>query len=52
MLPLGCRFEIRCTEINVHITSDSEKKIPPFLDLNINHGSRCWLNREHNEKIS
>jgi oligopeptide/dipeptide ABC transporter ATP-binding protein len=51
-LPLGCRFEKRCTEKNVHITSDCEKRIPPIFDLNNNHGSRCWLKREHNEKIS
>jgi len=52
LLPLGCRFEKRCTEKNVHITSDCEKRIPPIFDLNNNHGSRCWLKREHNEKIS
>jgi len=52
LLPLGCRFEKRCTEKNVHINSDCEKRIPPIFDLNNNHGSRCWLKREHNEKIS
>ena len=35
-LPLGCRFEKRCTEKNVHITSDCEKRIPPIFDLNNN----------------
>jgi len=52
LLPLGCRFEKRCTEKNVHITSDCQKRIPPIFNLNNNHGSRCWLKREHNEKIS
>ena len=52
LLPLGCRFEKRCIEKNVHIISDCEKRIPPIFDLNNNHGSRCWLKREHNEKIS
>jgi len=52
LLPLGCRFEKRCAEKNVHIISDCEKRIPPIFNLNNNHGSRCWLKREHNEKIS
>ena len=52
LLPSGCRFEKRCTEKNVHITSDCQKRIPPIFNLNNNHGSRCWLKREHNEKIS
>jgi len=52
LLPSGCRFEKRCAEKNVHIISDCEKRIPPIFNLNNNHGSRCWLKREHNEKIS
>ena len=52
LLPSGCRFEKRCTEKNVHIISDCQKRIPPIFNLNNNHGSRCWLKREHNEKIS
>ena len=52
LLPAGCRFEKRCNEKNDQITSDCEKRIPPIFDLNNNHGSRCWLKREHNEKIS
>ena len=52
LLPSGCRFEKRCTEQNVHIASDCQKRIPPIFNLNNNHGSRCWLKREHNEKIS
>ena len=52
MLPAGCRFDKRCTEKNAHITSDCQKIIPPIFNLNNNHGSRCWLKREYNEKIS
>ena len=46
LLPSGCRFEKRCAEKNVHIISDCEKRIPPIFNLNNNHGSRCWLEKE------
>ena len=52
LLPAGCRFEKRCNEKNDQITSDCQKNIPPIFDLKNNHGSRCWLKSEHNEKIS
>ena len=46
LLPPGCRFEKRCSEKNTNITSDCQEKIPPIFNLNDNHGSRCWLEKE------
>jgi oligopeptide/dipeptide ABC transporter ATP-binding protein len=47
MLPKGCRFEQRCSEKNIQITSDCQGRIPPIFNLNNNHGSRCWLKKEN-----
>jgi len=46
MLPLGCRFEKRCSEKNSQIELECQNNIPPIFDINQKHGSRCWLEKE------
>ena len=45
MLPSGCRFEKRCSEKNSKIVSECINKIPPIFDIDLTHGSRCWLEK-------